>query len=662
MSTISDAPNMPKYPSDNPFGEQSLLLVQLPQEDPIRALFIRGGISEAIYKSNCKSGKTVIVYVKIDGKNVRCQFLTIDDANQILSVKIPESGCFFTKVSGKWEKSGLPFSPGAVYGDGICPQGEPDEKDKENFASVLKRHLKYQRMSSNEKTFAEVDQTVGEILANPFYSDVKLRVGVFVMANESHEQKRRFLDSPIKSGIANGMGLPSMGKQLSNFDTNKSEADIDIKFYIDPRGNVSIINEVNPNYLKQYEDKWQKEAVKRGLDVNIQELRNIVKGDIEALADEQQEVNFYKKFIRETRALLSNKIASYVEAMASTQKIAKNVWAEGAVNESTWHSTKEFSQEHKQWPEYCQFHPVVGGVEDGVIDEIIGIPQAIKGVYEIVSDDEKRKSIIKTMTTKEGMKSLYAGMEKEVLETYNDSEKGGHFAGKTTVSVVSMMMGTGFLTKSGKIADVVDQASDAAKVMANPKTLQAIDEIKQINKYAPDETLQIKKFLDETDTEVLDDIADDLPKMWKKGEDSKILAKARNLPGVSKGAGKEIKGNWLKGTNGNAGLFPKSVADKLRGKKFANFDEFRQQFWKAVSQDEKLIKQFDEANIQLMKDGYAPFTHGSQSIGGNKRYTLHHIRPINQGGGVYDMDNLYIVTPKFHKEILDPAYHYGYGY
>jgi len=41
---------------------------------------------------------------------------------------------------------------------------------------------------------------------------------------------------------------------------------------------------------------------------------------------------------------------------------------------------------------------------------------------------------------------------------------------------------------------------------------------------------------------------------------------------------------------------------------------------------------------------------------------LHHKTPINQGGSVYDVDNLYIVTPKYHKEILDPAYHYGYGY
>ncbi|RIP91823.1 HNH endonuclease signature motif containing protein, partial [Salmonella enterica] len=33
---------------------------------------------------------------------------------------------------------------------------------------------------------------------------------------------------------------------------------------------------------------------------------------------------------------------------------------------------------------------------------------------------------------------------------------------------------------------------------------------------------------------------------------------------------------------------------------------------------------------------------------------IHHIKPIEEGGGVYDIDNLRITTPKLHKFI-----HYG---
>lgn len=63
-----------------------------------------------------------------------------------------------------------------------------------------------------------------------------------------------------------------------------------------------------------------------------------------------------------------------------------------------------------------------------------------------------------------------------------------------------------------------------------------------------------------------------------------------------------------------------------------------------------------------MKAGAAPRAELAQQIGGGKKsYVLHHKTSINQGGAVYDMDNLYIVTPKYHK-VLGPAYHYGYGY
>ncbi len=150
--------------------------------------------------------------------------------------------------------------------------------------------------------------------------------------------------------------------------------------------------------------------------------------------------------------------------------------------------------------------------------------------------------------------------------------------------------------------------------------------------------------------------------LLNSGEDFTVLTNARKLPGVSTGAGKDITGTWLRGSEMNAGLFPKSVADKLRGRTFNTFDDFRSAFWKEVTNDPNLLKQFSPKDIAIMKNGYAPAVLESQRIGGNIKYVLHHKTPINRGGAVYDVDNLYIVTPKYHKEILDPAYHFGYGY
>ncbi|TSE03827.1 HNH endonuclease [Aquimarina algiphila] len=146
------------------------------------------------------------------------------------------------------------------------------------------------------------------------------------------------------------------------------------------------------------------------------------------------------------------------------------------------------------------------------------------------------------------------------------------------------------------------------------------------------------------------------------GEAFQILKNARKLKGVVKGKGVKINGKWLKGTHGNAGFFPEAIAKKMKGKTFNNFDEFREAFWKNVSDDPRLADQFSDSNKALMKKGKAPKVSNTQNLGGQNTYQLHHKKPINQGGGVYDMDNLFIVTPRYHKEILLPAYHLGYGF
>lgn len=196
------------------------------------------------------------------------------------------------------------------------------------------------------------------------------------------------------------------------------------------------------------------------------------------------------------------------------------------------------------------------------------------------------------------------------------------------------------------------KVTKGAKIIGKAASSVIPDIVKKTGKKAVKESV-------EKITENLDEIS---KKILKSGENFTILKKARNLPGVVKGSGYEITGKWLKGTDGNAGLFPKSVADKLRGKTFSNFDKFREAFWKEVANDPHLSKQFKPQNIKRMKEGLAPISNPEQWLGGNKSYILHHKTPINQGGGVYDVDNLYIVTPRYHKEILAPDYHYGYGY
>ncbi len=146
---------------------------------------------------------------------------------------------------------------------------------------------------------------------------------------------------------------------------------------------------------------------------------------------------------------------------------------------------------------------------------------------------------------------------------------------------------------------------------------------------------------------------------WFSGKIAEIRSKARSLLGTSSGSGVAIEGKWMRGTDGNIGLFPKRIADKLKGKSFNNFDEFRAAFWKAVADDPELFEQFGRTSKAELIKGNAPFALESQQVGGRIKYEIHHKTPIYDGGGVYDMDNMVIVTPRYHKEILDPAYHFN---
>jgi hypothetical protein len=64
------------------------------------------------------------------------------------------------------------------------------------------------------------------------------------------------------------------------------------------------------------------------------------------------------------------------------------------------------------------------------------------------------------------------------------------------------------------------------------------------------------------------------------------------------------------------------------GQKFADFDSFREAFWKAVAADENLAKQFAPQNSTRMQKGLVPIAHQSQWLGKGKSYILHHETPI----------------------------------
>lgn len=131
-----------------------------------------------------------------------------------------------------------------------------------------------------------------------------------------------------------------------------------------------------------------------------------------------------------------------------------------------------------------------------------------------------------------------------------------------------------------------------------------------------------------------------------------IYVYLRHNPGQVTGKGQKVSGIWLSDANmGNGSPVPSQIADQLRGRTFTDFDQFRKAFWLEVSRDPGLMEQFNRGNRGNIKVGKAPSPRQNEQVGGKVKYEIHHIQPVGEGGEVYNVDNMGIVTPKRHIEI-----------
>lgn len=128
-----------------------------------------------------------------------------------------------------------------------------------------------------------------------------------------------------------------------------------------------------------------------------------------------------------------------------------------------------------------------------------------------------------------------------------------------------------------------------------------------------------------------------------------MLKSPRDEPGVVTGVGSVVTGLWLnETTRGRGAPIPASIADQLRDKNFDSFDKFRSAFWALVGRNGELLIQFSPGNRGLIKRGFAPKALEDDWARGRTTFELHHVHEIQNGGDVYNLDNLMIVTPKVH--------------
>ena len=126
-------------------------------------------------------------------------------------------------------------------------------------------------------------------------------------------------------------------------------------------------------------------------------------------------------------------------------------------------------------------------------------------------------------------------------------------------------------------------------------------------------------------------------------------------PGIASG-GRDLPpkiGRLFSPTKGRVSQVPGQIAARMRGMRFNNWRSFRETFWKTLSRDAGISGEFSAVNQARMQNGLAPFVEGGQSVGGgaNAVLQLNHIEPIEQGGSLYDFDNIEIVTPFAHQTL-----------
>ncbi|MDN0112016.1 S-type pyocin domain-containing protein [Yersinia mollaretii] len=130
------------------------------------------------------------------------------------------------------------------------------------------------------------------------------------------------------------------------------------------------------------------------------------------------------------------------------------------------------------------------------------------------------------------------------------------------------------------------------------------------------------------------------------------FSKPRYEPGTVTGHGEPISGIWLAGAGKDLGApIPAHIADQLRGWWFSSFDTFRGAFWEMVGHDPELSGQFIISNRERMRASKAPKARKIDSMDLRTSFEIHHIKFIKDGGEVYNIDNLRVVTPRRHIEI-----------
>lgn len=507
------------------------------QQGTLEVLLKENGIQSFIYKNVCDNGNEIAIQGTLVNERLELNHIdasTVESLTNISLGQVKEVMLLQYEASAQenaWVVSELtiPFS----YNEGACPDtNEPiDQEQINHVAGVVREHVRHTKREGAEKRFYELNNIIEKQLKNPFYKEVDLCVDLTIEESNTSSNQETIVQPLDGNQSVNLSGVFKVEPENENvitktykssFNKGDKPCGITLDIKINANGEVSIDHKVSDDYLKEYESWWEKEIRDRGLEgeISIQDLREQVRKDLESA---EVKNNFIERFIQDTKAFFNENIGGYIEAIQSTQKVVVHVFSEGKMTEGVWHSTGEDLEDHENFPSYMHLNSTVAGGIDGVIDEIASIPMAIKGIYGIATDEQQREAL-KKLFTKEGLSQMLDGLKQEYEKLKDDAEYREYVGGKTVVGVATMFFGVGFVTKGGKLGDVISTASTKAVKAVNAKVMKVIQELKDWFKKRPKD----RKIIDDYKKEFGDDAINDMA--VEAAEDIDIKEQIKHQP------------------------------------------------------------------------------------------------------------------------------------
>jgi hypothetical protein len=273
----------------------------------------------------------------------------------------------------------------------------------------------------------------------------------------------------------------------------------------------------------------------------------------------------------------------------------------------------------------------------------------------IASDEELRTTVRMAKNAgdekfKDRLATIMANLERDpkaALDAIRSEIFNSQIHNRTSLSGVAAVAASATLKAINRLDALQPELGiwQAREAGFQPAVRLSQDQQRAIYRIATDPNLSPGEKLDEMSKAGLFDVALASGLMAMAG----FAFTARRTPGVTSGSGTKLEGPWLSG-NTEASI-PAQVADLLRGRTFSTFDEFRRALWKAVASVPELASEFSAESLARVRVGLAPMAPRGERGRCSEVFNLHHPRRIADGGEVYDVDNMMVVTPRRHDEL-----------